>query len=254
MLKSKFIKRQKGLSLIELMVGMVVGLLILAAAGTSYIVSSRSGRDTIISTRLNMELRTAMGIMADEIRRAGATGDISTAGINNPFTIQTAGTRTDLQVNSAGNCIEFTYDANGNNSADTGSALENRDYAGFLVQNGILQVRAGGAGPVDNCTNGTWQPLSDPNTISIQPYGAGIPYFSITYQCINTLNNISQNVNCNSFTGYTGIASGTSADMLETRTISINIAGQSVQDTAMRMRISEQVLVRNHRIVVGVAP
>jgi prepilin peptidase dependent protein B len=236
------------MSLVELMVGMVIGLLILAAAGTAYIVSSRSGRDTINSTRLNIELRGTMDVMADEIRRAGASGLISTAGVNNPFTIQTTATRTDLQVSADGSCVEFAYDANGDGVVDSA------DYAGFKVQNGAIQMRNGGAGVVSNCANGSWQALTDVNTMTVQPFATGTPYFAISYQCLNTFNNLSQNVSCNNFTAYTGMVAGTTADLLETRTIDINLGGKLIQDDAMQMRLNQQVQVRNHRVVLGVAP
>lgn len=248
MLNRSISRNQQGLSLIELMVGLVVGLLILAAAGTAYIISSRSARDTINSTRLNMELRGAMDVMTNEIRRAGATGLVSSAGAGNPFTVQTAATRTDLQVSADGTCVEFAYDANGNGMVDTA------DYAGFRVQNGAIQMRNGGAGVVNNCSSGSWETLTDTKTISIQPYATGTPYFAISYQCLNTLNNLSQNLSCNAFTSYTGLATGTSADLLETRTVDINLGGTLAQDTAMRIRLNQQVQVRNHRVLMGVAP
>lgn len=248
MLKHTQRHTQRGLSLVELMVGMVIGLVILAAAGTGYIVSSRSGRDTINSTRLNIELRGAMDVMTDEIHRAGAVGTLANAGIGNPFTVQTAGARTDLQVSADGTCAEFAYDANGDGTVDTA------DYTGFRVQNGTIQIRNGGAGAVSDCANGSWQSLTDAQTVTVQPYAAGVPYFAVSYQCLNTLNNLSQNVSCNSFTSYTGLATGTSADMLETRTVTVSLGGQLVQDATMRMQLQQQVQVRNHRVVVGVAP
>jgi len=242
----KSIRIQQGLSLIELMVAMVVGLLIIAAAGTSYVVSSRSSRDTINAARLNMELRGAMGIMVDEIRRAGATSNIATAGVNNPFTNQAAGARTDLTA--TGTCLEFTYDSNGN------GAVDGDEYLGFRIgNNGAIQMRT--AGITNDCgsdTNENWSTLTDPNTVTVQSVGV-LPYFSTTFQCLNTVNNISQNVSCNNF-NFTGIPTGSVGDMLETRTVTINLGGQLVQDPAMRMQLTQQVQVRNHRVVVGTAP
>lgn len=239
------IKNQNGMSLVELMVAMVVGLLIVAAAGTSYIVSNRSSRDTINVTRLNMELRGAIGVMTDEIRRAGSTGAFNSAGVNNAFTNQTSGARTDLLVTAS--CTEFTYDADGDGTVDA------NEYIGFRVRNETIEMRT--SGTTNNCTdntNETWQPLTDDNTITIQQIGT-TPYFRITFQCLNTANDVSQNVNCNNF-DYTGIASGTTADLLETRTVELNFGGRLVSDAAMQMQLSQQVQVRNHRVIVGTTP
>lgn len=247
MLRRKLPKRQQGLLLIEMMVGMVIGLLIVAAAGTTYIISSRSGRDNINSTRLNVELRGAMDVMADEIRRAGATGELANAGVGNRFTDQAVATRTDLQVSADGTCVELAYDADGDGIVDT------EDYAGFRIQSGRVQARRGGSGVVNNCQNGYWESLTDIRTVIIQPFAIGMPYFAVSYQCLNTLNNQSQDVSCNDY-DYTGIAAGTTADMLETRIVTINLGGRLAQDEAMLIRLSQRVLVRNHRVVTGVAP
>lgn len=244
MLKRK-LRHQRGLSLIELMVAMVVGLLIIAAAGTSYIVSSRSSRDTINAARLNMELRGAMSIMVDEIRRAGANGNLTTIGVNNPFTNQTAGSRTDITITD--NCIEFTYDV------DADGVVDGDEYLGFRVVNGLIETRT--SGTTNDCTSGasdSWLGLTDSNTMTTQPVG-GLPYFAITFQCLNTFNNNKQDVSCNNY-DFTGLTAGSIGDMLETRTVTINLGGQLVQDPNMQMQLTQEVHVRNHRVTVGNAP
>ena len=86
------------------MVGLTVGLIIVMAAGAMYITNLLSARDTGASLRLNSEVRMAMDVMIDEIRRAGYSPGSTPA--TNPFMV--AGIDgTDLRVNAAGTCVEF---------------------------------------------------------------------------------------------------------------------------------------------------
>jgi len=64
--------RQRGLSLVELMVGIAVGLFVVA--GASLVVSTQLGdnRRLLLETQLQQDLRAAMDIVTREIRRAGA--------------------------------------------------------------------------------------------------------------------------------------------------------------------------------------
>ncbi len=66
--------RQSGLSLIELMVALVAGLL-LAGVGTSLLVNSLSANSTNMRyTRLNQDLRSVLNAMTHDIARAGQWG------------------------------------------------------------------------------------------------------------------------------------------------------------------------------------
>lgn len=226
------------------MVGLVVGLLIVAAAGSSYLTTSRTGRDTINSAKLNIELRGAMNTMADEIRRAGAS---AAGGQNNPFMNRVAGTRSDLQVSAT--CAEFAFDSDGNGLLAAAAPFE---YTGFRVQNGAIQIRNGGAGVVANCTNGTWETLTDPNVVTIIPHNNGQNYFVLTYQCLNSSTNVADDSACEAGGAvFDAAAVGSAVDLIETRTVTINMGAQLVSDTTMQMHLSQRVLVRNHRVVVA---
>jgi type IV pilus assembly protein PilW len=69
-------RRQRGLSVVEMMVGIAVGLFIVAAA--SMLVSSQltSNRRLLLDTQLQQDLRATADIVARELRRAGAQSDL----------------------------------------------------------------------------------------------------------------------------------------------------------------------------------
>lgn len=236
--------QQRGLSLVELMVGMVIGLVILAAAGTMYISSARTGRDTLISAQLNTTLRGAMEVMADEIRRAGYS---LAGGRNSAFMSRGAGTFSDLNVSADGTCVEFSYDS------DNDGTLDNAEYSGFRVQGLAVQMRNGGAGVVANCANGNWEAITDPNSVRIVNHTNGQNFFVVTYQCMNAATGNSDNNACIAGGSVfdAAVAGGTTVDLIETRTITINMGAQVADDNAMRMQSVQRVLVRNHRVVTA---
>ncbi len=65
------IKKHTGLSLIELLIGIIVGIIVMAGAIKTFTGSSKSGSDNIKINELNQDLRSMMDIMTSEIRRAG---------------------------------------------------------------------------------------------------------------------------------------------------------------------------------------
>lgn len=63
--------RQSGVTLTGIMVGLAVGSLILSGALSVYLMIARGARDNIRQARLEQELRAAMDVMQQDIRRAG---------------------------------------------------------------------------------------------------------------------------------------------------------------------------------------
>ena len=61
---------QRGFSLIELMVSVVLGLLLVAAVLSLVVSVTKTNADTIRSTRLTQELRTLLEVVSREVTRA----------------------------------------------------------------------------------------------------------------------------------------------------------------------------------------
>jgi len=104
MLKSRRL-RQLGISLIELMVGMVISLVVLWGISVVYLNTSAASRTGNAATQVNQDLRAMMDIMVADIRRAGSWGTASSG--SNPFTAAA----TNLAISSDGQCILYSYDA-----------------------------------------------------------------------------------------------------------------------------------------------
>ena len=107
--------RQSGVTLIGLMIGMAVGILVLAATLSLYLMIAKGARENIQQARLNQELRAALEVMQQDLRRAGywdfadtnGDGDANGDGL---FTWQ------DLGVDADGS---GTFDSNGDRKTDT---------------------------------------------------------------------------------------------------------------------------------------
>lgn len=232
---------EHGVSLIELMVGLTVGLIIIAAAGTMYVSNVRTGRDTLAAIKLNTEIRTTMDVMVDEIRRAGFSPTSTPQ--NNAFMNKTAGNQTDIRLNSSGTCIEFSYDVNRNSTVD-------EEIFGFRIVGGQVETRTGGTDRINDCNTGTWNQLTTPGIITISQIDASTPFFTIEYQCLDTKANISENNECApGETVFDTASAGTATDLIETRTVTISIRGTSAVSPEFTNTASQRVTVRNHRIV-----
>lgn len=93
----------RGFSLVELMVGSVIGLIVIGAVTALVLSMMRSNRQTLQSTRLNQELRATLAVIANDIKRARSVDD--------PFTIATAagGNVFEGVDSSTAGCIRYAY-------------------------------------------------------------------------------------------------------------------------------------------------
>lgn len=66
---------QRGLTLVELLVGLALGLLVLAAGALLLTQHLREHRALLLEARLMQDLRTAADLVARDLRRAGHWGD-----------------------------------------------------------------------------------------------------------------------------------------------------------------------------------
>ena len=72
---------QRGLSMVELMVGVVVGLFVVAGAVKLFTDYLGSNRNLLLQTRINQDLRAAADLIARDLRRGGYWRN-ATAGVS----------------------------------------------------------------------------------------------------------------------------------------------------------------------------
>ena len=139
-------RRASGLTLIELMIGILVGLILMSAVISVYVASIRSNSAVLTMAQLNHEVRSVAEIVANDIRRAGfdnATSTRSLADLQNDYDR--------IAISSilrTGDCVRFGYNR---------SAAAEESFGFRRVEEGV-----GGIGVVemkvaaDNTTCETW--------------------------------------------------------------------------------------------------
>lgn len=103
---------QRGLSLVELMVGMAVGLLVVAGATMVTATQIGDSRRLLIETQLQQDLRAAADIITRELRRAGSQGYQNLAGDavwSTPTATPSINPYTDLTISGSGDAVSYKY-------------------------------------------------------------------------------------------------------------------------------------------------
>lgn len=149
---------QAGFSLIELMIAMLLGLILVAGVLTLFSSTLNSSRDLTQTQQLETQLQATLGLMARDVRRAGADGATNAKPtFSNPFTLGQAAAYTGEPADS---CLLFSYDINGNGILDTSTPDER---LGYRLKQGTLQMRKGG----ENCTGDDWEDVTTPALVTI---------------------------------------------------------------------------------------
>lgn len=100
-------RRMRGVTLIEMMVALVVGLIVSGAALALVIAIMKSSSDTIRATRLTQELRATTEIVARDLRRARSVVDPIA---NIDTTVPVTACNTVTVTSGPASCVVFGYD------------------------------------------------------------------------------------------------------------------------------------------------
>ncbi|MBB5204191.1 type IV pilus assembly protein PilW [Inhella inkyongensis] len=151
----------RGLSLVEMMVGITVGLLVVAGASMVAVNQLAENKRIALETQVQQELRAASEIMVREFRKAGAWGSPE-LGLWSPRTPNPKPNPfRDVVISPAGTQVEFSY-SNALNPGDHGSdkdvAPDADEMRGFRLSDEQLEFRIGDSG---------YQPLTDKNAVVV---------------------------------------------------------------------------------------
>ena len=151
--------RQKGMSLVELMVGITIGLFIVAAATLLVGNQLSDNRRLLLETQLQQDMRVSMDIMTRQIRRAGTrkpNESLTLLAGHNGVPGRFDPEYTDSDINAAGDQITFDYflDPTNDQRLDGNPA---RNW-GFRLTNGRVMTNLG---------EGGWQELTDRATVNV---------------------------------------------------------------------------------------
>lgn len=213
-------RRQRGLTLVELVVAAALSLFVVAGAGHFVVGHIDGSRRLLVEARLQQDLRAATELVARDLRRAGywqgAVRGLSPSLQLNPYAAATpaSGVVADMALYS------YSRDAVENDLVDTNERF------GLRLRGGVLQsLDASG-----------WQQLTDPGTVRITGF-----------RIVPQVQTLSLGALCQPACHPDDPA----CPRLAMRRYDIVIAGHSTRDIRVRREVRETVRLRNDEWPVG---
>lgn len=206
-----------GLSIIELMVSIVVGLIVVSGVTTVLVNSLQANNEIVRASRLNQELRAVMDLMTRDLRRGGYRGNYASfvgklaAGstYSNTVVIAEGGTR-----------VDFSYDADGDGSFGAGEAFA------YRLSSGVVQM----------LRNDAWVNLTDTSLTEVTELAfCFVP--SDDDECLTAPP-----------AAGTVTVPGSSVQVI-VKELRISLTGRVRNDTAVVRTLRETVRVRNDEVV-----
>jgi type II secretory pathway component PulJ len=207
---------QLGLSLVELMVGMTIGLFIVAGAAVLTGTQLGENRRLILETQVQQDLRAAADIITREVRRAGydfnAHDQIWSAAAPGSAPLPAKQSyRVGVALDTGGDKIGFKYDRPGGGIPDFG----------YRLANGTIRFRQAAQ----------LHDLTDRNTLEVTA-------FEVTREAVHT-----EQLACPKLCP----ATGTQAcwPTISITDVTIEIEGRSVADPTLVRNVKSRVRLRN---------
>lgn len=215
--------RQRGLSLVELMIGITVGLFVSAAAVFMLSNQLQDGRRLMLETQVQQDLRAAADLVVRELRRAGFSPTAADgAWFRGTGGVAQSGYTTIVAQRSD---VRFRYGTDNDNDVDADA-----EQFGFRLDSDAIQFQLGA---------GNWQQLTDPATLVIDR-------FAIT----QNLQTIDLNKRFCARPCVTAIGCGPQQIIRE---YDIEIEGHAASDPAVRRSLRAAVRPRND-VITGTCP
>ncbi|HEY9063832.1 MAG TPA: prepilin-type N-terminal cleavage/methylation domain-containing protein [Burkholderiaceae bacterium] len=145
-------RNARGLSLVELLVGLALSLLIAAAATALLVDNLRENRKLLTDARVTQELRGAMDLMVREARRAGHWGAAATRSgtMSNPYAA--------IAPNAAASdAMALRYSQDDSSVVDN-NTVDSAEQFGFRLRGGAIEAQLG---------ERNWQAVTDATAMVI---------------------------------------------------------------------------------------
>lgn len=217
----------RGISMVELLVGLAVGLFIAAAGVTLMAGNLRENRSLMLESRLMQDLRTASDIISRDLRRAGywagAVAAVrSAAAASSPANPYLAVSPSAAQADNVS--FAFSRDATENQT------LDSNEQFGFRLRRGVIEMQLGA---------GNWQALTDLNTLFVTDFlvSPTVEEISLAGQCLRPCP--AATVDC--------------PPRQQVRSLAVAITARSSGDATVQRNLHSTVRLRNDA-VLGACP
>jgi prepilin peptidase dependent protein B len=149
---------QRGLSMIELMVGLTLGMLVVVGGISLFVNNAVTSRQLNQETRINQDLRAAVDLIARDLRRAGYWGDSLRGTVATSATSSTTTPNPYRAITTGTNQIEYNF------SRDTteDDTLGNNEQFGFRLNAGAVEMKTD--------STPTWRAVTDAATLNVTSF------------------------------------------------------------------------------------
>ncbi|NML14716.1 hypothetical protein [Azohydromonas caseinilytica] len=221
----------RGLSLLEVLLGLSIGLFVAASATVLLHQLLGENRRLLLQLRLERQVQTVADLVLRDLRRAGhwarADEGIKRLGQlppDNPYA-----RIDDALPERPGDTLRFAYA-----DADSAAAgVQANEQAGFRLRDGIVDMRLGGR----------WQPLTDPASITVTAFELSLHQRALDLER-----------HCDTPRPQGRCLPGeTCPPRLLQRRVALRLEAQSAQEPALRHALRGEVALRNE-VVEGVCP
>jgi type IV pilus assembly protein PilW len=208
----------RGLSLVELLVGIAVALVVVAASLKAFTGHVVHVRHMLLEARVEQDLRAATDIIVRDLRRAGywqhASRDVATP---NPYG--------DLVVEPPSE-IAYTW----SQDDEENNVVDSKEHHGFKLSDHVLRGIDG---------HGGWQPMTDPAVVQVTDLSF------VTHERIEPLGQL-----CSPACA----ASNPACPNVVVREVEVQLAARATADPQVRRKAVERVRLRNDHLPVAACP
>jgi len=240
----------RGVSLVELLIGLVVGSLITAGALTVFAKISFSGIENVRMVRLNEQLRNTLDQIRRDLQRAGYVDAWPVGGttISN-LNVAAMGVFGAIEINGAGNCITYSYDV------DKDAIQDDDEVFGFGLS-GTAVNRDTTLADCDDVAD--WEPYTDGEVnIEVLSFALVQPSFEVANDAIgdddgfcDAAEDLAGGCTPNPAEVGNGNGNGTCESgeiCVARRKIVVVLEGSLASDSAFTVRLRDEIKVRNDR-------
>lgn len=239
---------QHGLSMVELLVGVAVGLFIVGGAVKLLVDNLVNNRRMLVETRVNQDLRAAADLIVRDLRRAGYWRNAAAGVSSDPAVAAVVNQYSPVSYDAGTGVLSYRYAKDDDNSF---TALSVEDFG---VRRGV--DGATGRGVIQLRTANAWQTITDPGTLEI-PTAADLSITASATRIVELWDACScrSALTCNDgefqlvdpVTTAQGIHYANRPRMA-IRQYTLVLNGRAVSDARIRRQITEAVRVRNDEV------
>lgn len=217
-------RAQNGASIMELLIGMTVGLIILAGASTLFVNYLSSNRILLLSTRLTEEMRAATELVERDLQRAGYWSNAVSAVYNATAATQPVNPYADI---TAGTGLDYAYALHNNTAVATDESFAFR------------LTKANGIGTLEMRKSGVWTAVTSPDATNVTAFTITpvVRTILLSEYCVKP---------CPS-------GSTTCPPQIQLRQYDLAFSAQAVVDPTIRRQVAESIRVRND-VTSGACP